>query len=96
MYVEPSRAANQVRIQCENAATTAGNIYWACWNRLQYCNDAIWLDNHLASVSDVSNFTYHFLTEYLVAIVFLFTSWSASYSLKPGYVLCSENISCVW
>ena len=70
MYLEPSRAANQVRIQCENAAITAGNIYWACWNRLQYCNDAIWLDNDLASVSDVSNFTYHFLTEYLVAIVF--------------------------
>lgn len=53
MYCEPAQSVNDVRIQGEHAAISAGDIVWACLNRLGYCQEALWLTNNLASVDEV-------------------------------------------
>ena len=55
MYCEPAQSVNDVRIECENAAISAGNIIWACLSRLGYCQDALWLGNNLDTVEEVIN-----------------------------------------
>eukprot|EP00956_Cyclotella_meneghiniana_P018691 scaffold31297_cov66-Cyclotella_meneghiniana.AAC.2 len=52
MYCEPAQSVNDVRIECENAAISAGNIIWACLSRLGYCQDALWLGNNLDTVEE--------------------------------------------
>ena len=53
MYCEPAQSVNDVRIQGEHAAISAGDIVWACLNRLGYCQEALWLTNNLGSVDEV-------------------------------------------
>lgn len=55
MYCEPAQSVNDVRIEGENAAFSAGNIIWACLSRLGYCQDALWLGNNLDTVEEVIN-----------------------------------------
>ena len=54
MYCEPSHAANELRLQGENAAILEGDIHWACINRIQYCRDAFWIGKQLSLVSEVT------------------------------------------
>ena len=53
MFCEPAEAANEVRIEAENAAVSAGDIYWTCAIRWMYCNDAIWTKNDISSINEV-------------------------------------------
>ena len=53
MYCEPSRAANEIRIQAEHAALSFGSTEVAIANRLWYCTDSVWLGCDLSSVSKV-------------------------------------------
>jgi len=61
MYCEPSHAANELRLQGENAAILEGDIHWACINRIQYCRDAFWIGKQLSLVSELLSKTRVFL-----------------------------------
>jgi len=64
MYCEPAQSVNDVRIECENAAISAGNIIWACLSRLGYCQDALWLGNNLDTVEELYTKSRSFFEQY--------------------------------
>jgi hypothetical protein len=54
--VEPIQSANEWRIQGESAALSAGDIHFACYNRLQRCINLFWSGGDLSLVNEeVSN-----------------------------------------
>eukprot|EP00804_Cyclotella_cryptica_P014201 CCRYP_005628-RA/>CCRYP_005628-RA protein AED:0.02 eAED:0.02 QI:105/1/1/1/1/1/2/1150/1171 len=53
-FLEPVQAAsNFFAVQGEPAAMRAGDIHWACINRLQYCCMMFWTCSNLAVVSEM-------------------------------------------
>jgi predicted ATPase len=55
-FVEPIQSANEWRIQGESAALSAGDIHFACYNRLQRCINLFWSGGDLSLVNEeVSN-----------------------------------------
>ena len=53
-YCQSSRAANELRIEGEQAAISVGDMNWACLNRAQYCAQAFGVGTHLSNVNKVN------------------------------------------
>jgi hypothetical protein len=41
-FIEPLQIANEYRKQGQAMAMAAGDIHWACWNKLSYCVALLW------------------------------------------------------
>ena len=51
-YLQPMQASKELWIQGESAAITAGDIYFACINRLQLCSTLFWTGVKLSTVNE--------------------------------------------
>jgi hypothetical protein len=51
-FLEPCQAANEDLLKAEAEALSAGDIHYACWNRMIYCTNIFWLGVVLEKVKE--------------------------------------------
>jgi hypothetical protein len=91
-YRQPSQAANELRVQGEQAAISVGDMNWACINRVQYCAHALWVGTHLSNVSEVNIRT---PLPSVTGVISNVPRLSHSYIQRPEYFSSKTNTSSV-
>lgn len=63
-FVEPMQAANELRVQGEEAAMRSGDVHFACINRLKYCVQLFSSGKSLPDVKDAFTEASRFMREH--------------------------------
>ena len=62
-FMEPLLAANERRVEGESAAMMAGDVQWACFNRMLYCFTLLWGGINLSAVHEAMSKACRFMRE---------------------------------
>lgn len=62
-FVEPMQSANKLHIQGKSASMAAGDVHWACLNRLLYCTALFWTGANLFTLDETASKACQFMRE---------------------------------
>lgn len=92
-YCEPSPAVLEAQIQNETTLVSQGDMYWACLNRINYCNNALWVNRDLLSVNKVFVFLCYTTFLYKTALT-LYMSTSTDFSSLISLLCLPDILQC--
>eukprot|EP00804_Cyclotella_cryptica_P024015 CCRYP_020056-RA/>CCRYP_020056-RA protein AED:0.21 eAED:0.21 QI:0/1/0.88/1/0.37/0.33/9/2200/1156 len=74
-YIEPLQVTNEYRIQGQAAAMTAGDIHWACMNKLMFTCTLLWQGANLSGVREAFTNAGYFAKEHdhRTSLYYMFT-----------------------
>ena len=72
-FVEPMQSASELHIQGESASMAAGDVHWACLNRLLYCTALFWTGANLPVLDETASKACRFMREQQHRTTLIFT-----------------------
>eukprot|EP00804_Cyclotella_cryptica_P018768 CCRYP_007259-RA/>CCRYP_007259-RA protein AED:0.28 eAED:0.28 QI:0/1/0.66/1/1/1/3/2507/1005 len=74
-FVEPMQSANELHIRGESASMTAGDVHWACLNRMLHCLTLFWVGVNLSTLEEAFSKACRFMREqqHKTSLIFVLT-----------------------
>jgi hypothetical protein len=88
-YMEPLQSTNEYRIQAQAIALAAGDVHWACMNKVMLACTLMWSGANLVRVKDAFTNAGHVSNRKGMDTFIVFRSWTPS-PILLSYIFCTK------